>query len=175
MSYRVLALGATEGGLRSVEALLGALPEGLAVPVALACERDPDERDALLRRLQAASRLPVVEPDDKDDLEPGRVYLAPAGYHLLLERGTAVLARDREARMPSAGALFESAADSYGAAAAAVLFKGEGGSPDGADEALARVRASGGYSLVAEGVETIASLLEELRRQPGKDDRGRRD
>jgi two-component system chemotaxis response regulator CheB len=171
----MLAVGASADGLAQVEALLAALPEGLQLPVAIACERDSDERDALLRRLQAASRLSVVEPDDKDDLEPGRVYLAPAGYHLIVEDGTAALACDALPASPSAAALFESAADSYGASALAVLCCGGGSLPEGAEEALAHLRALGGFSLRAGGQESFAALLDELRRQPGKDDRGRGD
>src|SRR5438309_8047536 len=106
--YRVLAVGAASGApaLDALEALVAALPAGLDLPVAVAAFREQGGSDALVARLQAATRLAVVEPDDKDDLEAGQVYLAPAGYHLLLDRGMAALACDDEAEMPSVAALF---------------------------------------------------------------------
>jgi two-component system chemotaxis response regulator CheB len=162
-AYKVLAAYATSEGLPAVEALLGALPQDLGVPVAVACERDPDGRDALLRRLSAASRLQIVEPDDKDELEAGRVYLAPAGYHLVLDRGALALSCDDEPA-PSPGALFDSAADSFGAGALALLLCGEQ-APAGAEGALTRVREGGGLALRG-GAETFSALLAALTGHP---------
>ena len=42
---------------------------------------------ALAALLARHSALPVREADDKEPLEPGHVYVAPADYHLLVERG----------------------------------------------------------------------------------------
>jgi two-component system chemotaxis response regulator CheB len=160
--YRVLAIGAAADSLPRALVLLAALPEDFPAPVALACERDADERDALLERVRAAARLPVIEPDDKDDLEPGRLYLSPAGYHLVLDRGAVALARDPTPAPPSAAPLFESAADTFGASAAAVLFCGER-APAGAEEALERVRACGGLALRADPALDVGAILGELR------------
>jgi two-component system chemotaxis response regulator CheB len=154
--------------------VIGRLPGDFPLPVALSCERSADERDALLGRLQAASRLPVNEPDDKDDLEDGHVYLSPAGYHLVLERGAVALARDPQPAPPSPGPLFESAADTYGAGAATVLLFGAA-APVGSAEALQLVRERGGLALMCGG-GSIPDVLEELRAQPGRmDELGRRD
>ncbi|MFP2934718.1 chemotaxis protein CheB, partial [Pyxidicoccus sp. 3LG] len=70
--------------------------------------------------------LRVVEPDDKDDLLPGHVYLAPSGYHLLVDKGCVALSVEppEHGQRPCLDALFESAADSYGARAAGLLFTG---------------------------------------------------
>ena len=164
--YRVLAVGATAGAVESALSLIGSLPSDFPLPVALSCERDPDGSDLLLRRLQSAARLPVVEPDDKDDLEPGRVYLAPAGYHLIIERESVALSRDPDPAPPSPAPLFESAADSYGSATAAVLL----GTTDSAEieRALHMVRDRGGLTLRAVAADRIPALVEELFSQPGR-------
>jgi two-component system chemotaxis response regulator CheB len=47
--------------------------------------RDKDA-DGLCEFLQKRSVLPLSEPDDKEAIAPGRVYLAPRGYHLLIEK-----------------------------------------------------------------------------------------
>ena len=57
---------------------------------------------------------------------PGRVYIAPADYHLLVEPGHFALSTDAPVLFsrPSIDVLFESIADSYGAAAMGVVLTG---------------------------------------------------
>ena len=60
--------------------------------------------------------LPLREAQDKEAPEPGAVYYAPPGYHLLVEQGP-YLALSVDAAVhfarPSIDVLFESAADVY--------------------------------------------------------------
>ncbi len=55
------------------------------------------------------------EVDDKDPLSPGTVYVAPADYHLMVERTHFELSVDAPVAYsrPSIDVLFESAADAY--------------------------------------------------------------
>lgn len=123
-SAGVLVVGAPRAAAADVEGVLSLLPASLALPVVLALHRGP--HDALAAPLGRRCALPVVEPDDKDELAPGRVYLAPAGYHLLVDRGCVALSVEppEHGHRPALDALFESAADSYGARAAGLLFTG---------------------------------------------------
>jgi two-component system chemotaxis response regulator CheB len=123
-SVGVLVVGAPRAAAADVEGLLSLLPASLAVPVVLALHRGP--HDALAAPLARRCPLPVVEPDDKDELLPGRVCLAPAGYHLLVDKGCVALSVEppEHGHRPALDALFESAADSYGARAAGLLFTG---------------------------------------------------
>ena len=163
--YRVLTVGAASDAIDAALSLIGSLPADFPLPVALSCERDPDGRDALLRRLQSASRLPVIEPDDKDDLEAGRVYLAPAGYHLIVDRDAVALSRDADPPPPSPATLFESVADSYGSAAAAILL---GTASAEVEAALQMVVDRGGITLRAAAADRTSALVEELFAQPGR-------
>lgn len=140
----VLVVGAPRSAAADVEALLALLPAHLGAPVALVVHRGP--HDALAAPLGRRCALPVVEPDDKDDLVAGRVLLAPAGYHLLLDRGAVCLSVEppEHGHRPAIDALFESAADSYGPAVTALLFSGH---EDGL-EGLAAVLARGGRAAV---------------------------
>lgn len=123
MSTDLFLLGASSEAAEALELLVSALPP--AVPVAVVVAH-PNRRheDDILQRLAQASSVPVEEIEDKDDIVPGRVYLAPAGYHLLLERGTFLLSRERpiEGERPAAAPLFESAADAYGDGAAGLIL-----------------------------------------------------
>ena len=72
--------------------------------------------------LNRHSKLPVIEPDDKTSIVAGHVYLAPPGYHMIIERGYLSLSLDPPVLFarPSIDVLLESAADSYGEGAVAV-------------------------------------------------------
>ncbi|ATB45147.1 chemotaxis protein CheB [Corallococcus macrosporus] len=120
----LLVVGAPRAAAADVESVLALLPPHLAVPVVLALHRGP--LDALAAPLGRRCALPVVEPDDKDLLVPGAVYLAPAGYHLLVDRGSVALSVEppEHGQRPGLDALFESAADSHGPRAAGLLFAG---------------------------------------------------
>lgn len=153
----LLVVGAPHEASAEVEALLASLPSSLPVPVVLVVHRRAQE--LLAGSLARRCPLPMLEPDDKEELVAGRVYLAPAGYHLLLDRGCICLSREpaEHGQRPAVDPLFESAADAYGPAAAALLF---GGHEDGW-AGLATLGARGGHVAVigegepVEGVERV--------------------
>lgn len=156
----VLVVGAPRAAAADVEALLSLLPANLP-PVVVALHRGP--HDALAAPLGRRCALPVVEPDDKDDLQAGRVYLAPAGYHLLVDKGCVALSVEppEHGQRPSLDALFESAADSYGPRAAGLLFTGH---EDGA-AGLARLQERGGrVAVLGEDWEGGGSQQGEVER-----------
>jgi two-component system, chemotaxis family, protein-glutamate methylesterase/glutaminase len=159
----LLVVGAPRSATAELETVLAMLPASLPVPVALALHRGP--HDELAGPLGRRCLLPVVEPDDKDDLMAGRVYLAPAGYHLLVDRGSVILSREPAewGQRPALDPLFESAADSYGPAAAGLLF---GGHEDGWGGLMALREHGGRVALIGsgapvEGVECVP--LDEVK------------
>ena len=145
----LVAVGASLGGLNALIAVLGRLPGTLAVPVGVVQHRavDGDGR-GLAALLQEHTPLAVHEAEDKVEMAPGSVYLAPADYHLLVEApGLLALSTDgpvRSAR-PSIDVLFETAADAYAGRLLAVLLTGA--SADGAG-GVAAVKARGGRVIV---------------------------
>jgi len=146
---QLVAVGTSLGGLNALTTLLGQLPPDLAVPVVIVQHRSASTDGAgLAAILQDRTRLPVLEAEDKMPLEAGRVYLAPADYHLLVEqRGLLALSTDAPVRSarPSIDVLFETAAEAYGDGLIGVLLTGA--SADGAD-GLVRVKARGGWAIV---------------------------
>ena len=62
MTYGIVVVGASLGGLRAMSELLAAIPEEVDLPVVLAQHRAPDsERDALEALLRRHTRRVVVE------------------------------------------------------------------------------------------------------------------
>jgi len=144
---RIVAVGASLGGLDAIETLLEALPRDFGAPVVLVQHRKADPDSRLVELLGSHSVLPVSEPDDKEPVEPGHVYLAPSNYHLIVERGFFSLSTEPPVwfARPSIDVLFGSVADSYGAEAIAVMLTGS--NEDGAAGAQA-VKLAGGQVVV---------------------------
>ena len=146
--YELVVIGASWGGLHAVGRVLAGFPEEVDLPIVVAQHRHPDSLDATLRGLLGAQigRL-VVDVEDKLPIETGRVYLAPPGYHLLVERGSFALSVDERVQFarPSIDVLFESAADAYGAGLIGVILTGA--NRDGA-AGLAEIKQRGGIAIV---------------------------
>ena len=146
MSYELIVIGASWGGLRAVSELLGALPDDVDVPVVVAQHRR-DLGEGLASLLATRTRLPVEDAEDKQPIERGRIYLAPPNYHLLIQPGWFSLSTDERVHYarPSIDVLFESAADAYRERVIGVILTGA--NEDGA-AGLARVKELGGVAVV---------------------------
>ena len=147
MPYSIVALGTSWGGLMAMSQLLGALPADFSIPIAIVQHRGRDSDKLLTQLLQDATPLAVCEIEDKDLLEPGKVYVAPANYHLLIERGYFSLTVEEPVRYsrPSIDVMFISAADTYGKEAIGVVLTGA--NEDGA-RGLAHIVKRGGKALI---------------------------
>lgn len=151
----IVAVGASLGGLEAMQMLLRGLPASFRCPIVIAQHRRAEIDGRLLELLNAQSKLPVIEPEDKEPILPGHVYLAPPSYHLIVERGFFSLSLDPPVLFarPSIDVLFESVADSYGASGVAVMLTGS--NDDGALGARA-IKAAGGYVVVQDPVTAKA-------------------
>ena len=144
----MIGVGASWGGLQAVGRLLETLPEASWPAIVLVQHRSAASmRGELERLLQAHSRLPVSEVNDKDPVEANRVHLAPPDYHLLVEPGWFSLSVDERVQhaRPSVDVLFESIADSYRERAIGIVLTGA--NADGA-YGLARIKARGGVAII---------------------------
>jgi len=163
MAAELVVIGTSLGGLCALEVLLFGLRPDLPLPLAVVQHRSKESDGTLARHLSRFCSLPVEEAEDKQPIRPGRVYLAPASYHLLVD-GTN-FALDTEAPVcharPSIDVLFESAAISYGERLVGVILTGA--SRDGA-EGSRQLKERGGVLLVQDphtaenGVMPVAAL-----------------
>jgi len=147
MTCRIVVVGSSWGGVTALGRLLAGLPDDLNVPVVVAQHRR-DAPSMLARLLERQTERTVCEAADKDTLTPGTVYLAPAGYHLLVERpGHLALSTEGPVRFarPSIDVLFESAATAYRSGVVGVVLTGT--NDDGA-AGLAAIVARGGHAVV---------------------------
>ena len=87
MLYSIVAIGTSWGGLMAMSKLLSELPAEFPIPIVIVQHRSKDSDKLLSQLLQDATPLTVCEIEDKDLLEPGKVHVAPADYHVMIERG----------------------------------------------------------------------------------------
>jgi two-component system chemotaxis response regulator CheB len=147
MSFEIVVVGASTGGLKALQTLLSGLPAEFSLPIVIVQHRRNDSESGLCEYLDRFSSLPVSEPDDKEPLLSGHVYLAPCDYHLLTEKHNFALSTLPPVcfARPSIDVLFESAADSFGSQTIGIVLTGA--NTDGAGGAAA-IKSCGGLLIV---------------------------
>ena len=147
MSFELVVIGTSAGGTNALKLLLSALRPDFTLPIVIAQHRDSHSGEQQCKLLQRHSARPVREPYDKDVVEPSQVYIAPADYHLAVERTGFALSIDPpvDYARPSIDVLFESAADNFADGVIAVLMTGA--SRDGS-RGLRRIKERGGLAIV---------------------------
>jgi len=158
MEKEIIVVGTSLGGLAALRTLLENLPLNFAFPVAVVQHRSVECSDLLLRELRRHIPLPLLEPADYEPILPGRIYIAPADYHLLIERGEFRLSTEGPVRYarPSIDVLFESAADDCGSRSVGIILTGA--SEDGAQGAV-RIKQVGGTLIVQNPEEAECAVM----------------
>jgi len=149
VAFEIVVVGASIGGLKALQSVLSGLPGDFSLPVVIVQHRGNDSDVGLYEYLARSSSLPVREPEDKEVVLPGNVYLAPRDYHLLIEKRSFALSTDPPVTFarPSIDVLFESAADEYEKGVIGVILTGA--NRDGS-RGLAKIKSRGGLTLVQE-------------------------
>jgi two-component system, chemotaxis family, protein-glutamate methylesterase/glutaminase len=147
VAFEIVLIGASYGGLSALQTLLPELSPAFPLPVVIVQHRKKDGDDGLCEYLRKRSQLPLTEPNDKEKVEPGRIYLAPRDYHLLVEESIFALSTESPVGFarPSIDVTFSSAADVYQERAIGLIMTGA--NADGS-RGLARLKALGGLALV---------------------------
>ena len=152
-------IGGSAGGLDAMLRILSGLPAAYRLPL-VALLHLPDNGDSRLADVfRARLAIPVEEALDKARIAPGTLYVAPGGYHLLVEHDYS-FALSCEAPVlfsrPSIDVLMESAADAWGERLAGILLTGA--NDDGA-EGLARIGEHGGLTVVQDPDEAAIPTM----------------
>ena len=112
-----IVIGVSMGGMQALQVLLSALPADFGAPIAIVQHLEPRADTYLVEYLAGCTALVVKEAEDKEELRAGTAYIAPAGYHLLIEpdRSFSLSVEEKvNYCRPAIDPLFESAADAYG-------------------------------------------------------------
>jgi len=145
---RVLLIGSSTGGPQALTTVMAQLAGVIDRAAVLITQHMPPTFTTILaEHLGRASGRPVHEAVDREPIQPGRVYIAPGGRHMLVDRANdgPVIALDDGPPVnfcrPAVDPLFSSAAKVWGASILAVVLTGMGA--DGAHGAADIVAAGG--------------------------------
>ena len=126
-AFPVVVLAASAGGIQALGHIFRALPADFQAALAVVLHRHPREPGLLAVVLQRSSTLPVQEAASGDRLLPGRIHLAPANHHVVVEPDGS-LSLSTAARVwwtrPAADVLFASVAPVFTTRVIAVILTG---------------------------------------------------
>ncbi len=146
-AFRCVAIGASAGGMAALGKLLSMFPGTFPLSVIVVQHLHPLEGGYLPEFLNRKCPLPVEGVEDKTPILKGHVYIAPANYHLLVERderfSLSIDARVNYSR-PSIDVLFESAARVWGSGLIGIVLTGA--NQDGTF-GLRRIKECGGLTI----------------------------
>jgi len=142
----IIVIGGSSGSIPVVIRIIRDLPEGFSIPVVLIIHRMKNVESDLKRILSVTKN--IIEPEDKDPIKSGRIYLAPQNYHLLVEEDKTFSMDYSEPvnySRPSIDVTFDSVSAVFGNRALAILLSGA--NKDGAG-GMVNIVANGGAGIV---------------------------
>jgi two-component system, chemotaxis family, protein-glutamate methylesterase/glutaminase len=146
--YKAVVIGASAGGMDAIKKILSNLPKKTSLPVIIVQHISSRSDSYWIKILNKECELKVKEADEKEIIANGVVYIAPPGYHLMIEKDfTFSLASDERVNYsrPSIDVLFETAADAYKETLIGIVLTGA--NADGA-EGLRIIKEKGGLTIV---------------------------
>jgi len=84
---KYVVIGGSAGSFRGITKILSQIPADYPLPIILCLHRLKHVRSGFIEALALKSKMPIVEPSDKMSISKGKIYLAPANYHLIIELG----------------------------------------------------------------------------------------
>ena len=154
---KMIAIGASTGGTRALEAVLTELPANLP-GIVIVQHMPPVFTKSFAERLDTICDVHVKEAEDKDLVEPGKVLLAPGNYHMLVEKsGAKYYVKIKQGppvhhHRPSVDVLFNSVAEAAGVNAMGVLLTGMG--TDGA-KGLLEMKTRGAHTVAQDEATSV--------------------
>ena len=158
MQYEAIVIGVSSGGMNALKFIFSTLPAGFSIPIIIVQHIGARSDNEWIKLLNEKSNLTIKEADEKEKIacpteqsigrETGKVYIAPANYHLLIEKDrTFSLTIDELVNFarPSIDVLFESAAEAYKNKLIGIVLTGSNN--DGA-KGIKRIKEYGGLAIV---------------------------
>ena len=122
----IIVIGASAGGVYALKELMAALPPDFKATIFVVLHVSPHSPSYLPQILSHVGSLKAVHPKDGEQIQRGRIYVAPPDHHLLVEYDQVIVKKGpKENRFrPSIDALFRSAAYNYGPRVIGVVLTG---------------------------------------------------
>jgi two-component system, chemotaxis family, protein-glutamate methylesterase/glutaminase len=159
--YKAVIIGGSAGSFPVVSKILSSLPENFNFHLFLCLHRLKHVRSGFVETLSLRSKIKIIEPYDKEQIRPGRAYLAPANYHMYIEIGNSIALSTEENvnhSRPSIDLSFSTAAKAYRDKVVGIILSGA--NKDGA-YGLTRIKELGGTAIVQDPNESEIKTMPE--------------
>jgi two-component system chemotaxis response regulator CheB len=147
----IVALGTSTGGPKALQDILPLFPRDLSVPILIVQHMPAGFTAPFAQRLNTLCAVTVREAAHREPIQPGVVYIAPAGFHMSVERlssSRSILCLDTQPEdclhIPSVNILMNSVASVFKNLALGVIMTGMGS--DGA-EGMSAIHRQGGFTI----------------------------
>jgi two-component system chemotaxis response regulator CheB len=157
--YKAIVIGGSAGSFQVLCKILNQLPEDFSLPIIICCHRLKHIRNGFMEALSLKSIKEVREPEDKEPIKRGKVYLAPSNYHMYVEIGHTIGLSTEEMvnnSRPAIDLTFETAAYVYRDKMVGILLTGA--NKDGA-LGMKKVKDKGGLTIVQDPAESVVDTM----------------
>jgi len=159
MQYEAIVIGVSAGGMNALKFIFSVLPSGFSIPIIIVQHVSALSDNDWIKLLNDKSNLTIKEADEKEKIETGNVYIAPANYHLMIENDkTFSLTIDEYVNFarPSIDVLFESAAEAYKNKLIGIVLTGANN--DGT-KGIKRIKECGGLAIIQDPKTAESSTM----------------
>ena len=157
--FEGIVIGGSWGSVAPLSLILSVLPSDFSIPIAVALHRSSGS-DGFRKIFGSAEfALELYEPNDRDLFLPGKVFLAPTDYHMLIDRDKTICLSTSDKRnhaQPSIDELFETAADCFKDKLIGIILSGA--SKDGS-RGLGKIKEKGGLTIVQNPKKAGADVM----------------
>ncbi len=161
LPYQAVVIGVSSGGMDALRTMLPILTWDFRLAVIVVQHLHPHSENFLVRYLHEMCQIFVKEADEKEQISPGGIYIAPPNYHLLIEHdktfSLSTAPKINYAR-PSIDILFETAADAYRSHLVGIILTGANN--DGS-RGLHIIKEYGGLTIVQDPATAETAAMPE--------------
>lgn len=162
-----IVVGASAGGVQALSKLVADLPANLPAAVLIVLHIPANSPGLLPEILGREAKLPVSHALSAERITPGRVYVAPPDYHMLIEGPHLKLVHGPKENLhrPSIDTLFRSAARWAGPRTIGVVLTG---ARDDGTVGMRAIKQRGGITIVQDPIEATfpsmpTSVMQDMR------------
>ncbi|HUS31524.1 MAG TPA: CheR family methyltransferase [Kofleriaceae bacterium] len=123
---RIVGIGASAGGLESLEKLFSAMPADTGMSFVVIQHLSPDFRSLMDELIARHSDMPVVVAEDGLPVQPNHIYLLPPRKEMIIRNKTLILTDKPNGLSLPIDLFFRSLAQDVGAESVAVVLSGSG-------------------------------------------------
>lgn len=157
--YEAVVIGTSAGGLAALTRVLSELRKDYPRPILLVQHRAKDSRELFEDILQKKCQLTIRQPEEKEKILAGCVYVAPPDYHMLVETDRTIafsVEPPVQFSRPSIDVLFQSAAIVYQDKLVGIILTGSNN--DGAS-GIKTISTFGGLTIAQDPAEAQYSFM----------------